>query len=303
MGAAVDHGPDQLFLFDVAVHHIAQALFLLSQGLLDELKEMGPEAAASIYSLNHMTEEQLKQYDELWKKREELAQSQAVKDNSGLLDTTNSEIKKAQEEAQEKLNDLNKTYQEQLKTIDEGISGNLASIANKAGQIGEDAMYKLISQMGSTWTALDTSGKALQPIISGVDTSLGEIPEETGKIGSEAIDSLLEELTNQDKIQKSLQSVKDMITADLDLSGLSSLTAAGSMKLQEQLSINQPEISIDTSGIDNSIAGISGAVASAVVQSMSGMGIYINEDELVGKITPAIESNLAMSSIRKNGRR
>ena len=35
MGAAVDHGPDQLFLFDVAVHHIAQALFLLSQGLLD----------------------------------------------------------------------------------------------------------------------------------------------------------------------------------------------------------------------------------------------------------------------------
>lgn len=275
----------------------------ISQGLLDELKEMGPEAAASIYSLNHMTEEQLKQYDELWKKREELAQSQAVKDNSGLLDSTNQDIDKLQKEAQEKLNDLNKTYQEQLKSIDEGISGNLASIANKAGQIGEDAMYQLISQMGSTWTALDTSGNALQPIISGVDTSLGQITEETGKIGSEAIDSLLDELTNQDKIQKSLQSVKDMIAAELDLSGLSSLTAAGSMKLQEQLSINQPEISIDTSGINSSIAGISGAVASAVVQSMSSMGVYIDEDTLVGKITPAIESNLAMSSIRKNGRR
>lgn len=275
----------------------------ISQGLLDELKEMGPEAAASIYSLNHMTEEQLQQYDELWKKREELAQSQAVKDNSGLLDTTNKDIDKLQKDAQKKLNELNKTYQEQLKSIDEGISGNLASIANKAGQIGEDAMYKLISQMGNTWTALDTSGKALQPIISGVDTSLGQIPEETGKIGQEAIDSLLEELTNQDKIQKSLQSVKDMIATDLDLSGLSSLTAAGSMKLQEQLSINQPEISIDTSSINSSIAGISGAVASAVVQSMSGMGIYIDEDKLVGQITPAIESNLAMSSIRKNGRR
>lgn len=275
----------------------------ISKGLLDELKEMGPEAAASIYSLNHMTEEQLAQYDELWKKREELAQSQAVKDNSGLLDSTNQDIDKLQKEAQTKLDELNKTYQEQLKTIDEGISGNLASIANKAGQIGEDAMYKLISQMGNTWTALDTSGKALQPIVSGVDTSLGQITEETGKIGSEAIDSLLEELTNQDKIQKSLQSVKDMIAADLDLSGLFSLTAAGSMKLQEQLSINQPEISIDTSGINNSIAGISGAVASAVVQSMQNMGIYIDEDTLVGKITPAIESNLAMSSIRKNGRR
>ena len=41
----------------------------LSEGLLQELKDAGPEAAANIYSLNQMTAEQLDEFNKLWEEK------------------------------------------------------------------------------------------------------------------------------------------------------------------------------------------------------------------------------------------
>ena len=78
----------------------------LSEGLLEELREMGPDAAASIYSLNQMTEEQLKRYDDLWNQKMELAGSQAVKENEELRTETLSQIEKLKADARNELADL-----------------------------------------------------------------------------------------------------------------------------------------------------------------------------------------------------
>lgn len=271
----------------------------ISAGLLEELKNMGPEAAASIYSLNQMTEEQLKQYDELWKQRDALAQSQAVKDNSGLLDSTNQQISQAKKDADLEKEYLNVDYWNKLQEMQQGISGTLEYLANNAGNMGEETMYRYIQGMESQWTALEGSGKTLE-FKNDITSGLNEVPEAAGRIGSDAIDRLLEELTNQDKIQKSLQSVTDMITADF--SGLGALTGSGAQKISAQMSVQAPSVTVDTAGLNNSISGMAGAVASAVVSALSNMGIYINSDVLVGQITPQVENSIAMGTVKRNGR-
>lgn len=51
----------------------------LSEGLLQELKDAGPEATANIYSLNQMTAEQLDEFNKLWEEKQEIADRQAKK--------------------------------------------------------------------------------------------------------------------------------------------------------------------------------------------------------------------------------
>lgn len=273
----------------------------ISSGLLDELRDMGPEAAASIYSLNQMTEEQLKQYDALWQQRDALAQNQAVKDNSGLLDDTNRQIGQLKNDAKADLDTLNREYQTKLQEIQTGISGTLEYLANNAGNMGEETMYRYIQGMESQWTALEGSGETLK-LKNNITSGMSDVPEAAGRIGSDALDALLNELTNQEKIQKSLQSVTDMITADL--SGLGALTGSGAQRLstQMQMSAQSPVVNIDTSGINSSLSGMAGAVASAVVSALSGMGIYIDSDVLVGQISPQVESSIAMGSVKRSGR-
>ena len=110
----------------------------------DELKEMGPDAAASIYSLNHMTEEQLKEYEKLWTQKNELAESQAVKDNEDLRIDTNEQIKNLRLDAQAELNALNAEYRAALSELNTGMTSDLAKLLDKAGKIGEDAVSGLI---------------------------------------------------------------------------------------------------------------------------------------------------------------
>lgn len=273
----------------------------ISSGLLDELRDMGPEAAASIYSLNQMTEEQLKQYDALWQQRDALAQNQAVKDNSGLLDSTNQQIKDLRATAQAELNNLMLDLRQQLNDIGQDISSWLYALANNAGTMTEDELNRIFGSRGESSWAVPSTDRTID-LSNRITIDWDTIPEEAGRIGSDALDSLLNELTNQEKIQKSLQSVTDMITADL--SGLGALTGSGAQRLstQMQMSVQSPIVNIDTSGINSSLSGMAGTVASAVVSALSGMGIYIDSDVLVGQISPQIESNIAMGSVKRSGR-
>ena len=271
----------------------------ISSGLLEELKNMGPEAAASIYSLNQMTEEQLKQYDALWQKRDALAQNQAVKDNSGLLDSTNEQIKSLRSTAQVELDNLVKDLRNQLDNIGQDINNWLYILASNAGNLTEDKLAEIMGSFGEGGWATPSTDRNID-LSNKITINWDGITEEAGQIGSDALDALLNELTNQDKIQRSLQSVTDMITADL--SGLGALTGSGAQRISAQMSAQSQPVSIDTSGLNSSISGMAGAVASAVVSALSNMGIYINSDVLVGQIAPQVENSIAMGTVKRNGR-
>lgn len=117
----------------------------LSEGLLQELKDAGPEAAANIYSLNQMTAEQLDEFNKLWEEKQEIADRQAKKDTQATRDAIDQQISDTRKDYKKQLDDLAAENASAVAKLNEGLSTGLKSLVEQAGQIGEDIVGSLIA--------------------------------------------------------------------------------------------------------------------------------------------------------------
>ena len=192
----------------------------LSSELMDELKSMGPDAAASIYSLNQMTAEQLDEYNKLWEQKNALAESQAVKDNEQLRIDSNNQITQLRLDAQAELNSLNAEYRAALQELNTGISSDLANLVNQAKTIGEDAVSGLIAGIGKAANSVETYNSTTQ-VVNTVSAQLSALKQEGDVIGKKTLDGLLGGLQNQEKIriasQNVIQSIKRAMEEEAEI--------------------------------------------------------------------------------------
>ena len=187
----------------------------LSEELMDELKEMGPDAAASIYSLNHMTAEQLDEYQKMWQQKNELAQSQAVKDNEKLREETNKQITDLRLEAQSALNALNADYRAELAELNTGMSKELGNLIGRAGSIGEGAVSSLIAGIGKQTNSVELY-QSTAKVVDTISAQLSALPPQGKMIGKNTLDGLLEALTNEKKIRKASKKVVRSIKREIE---------------------------------------------------------------------------------------
>lgn len=132
----------------------------LSEGLLQELKEAGPEAAANIYSLNQMTAEQLDEFNKLWEQKQAIADRQAKKDTQATRDAIDQQISDTRKDYKKQLDDLATENASAVAKLNEGLSTGLKSLVEQAGQIGEDIVGSLIAgiqKAGTGGTLLDVN--------------------------------------------------------------------------------------------------------------------------------------------------
>ena len=143
----------------------------LSDGLLQELKDAGPEAAANIYSLNKMTADQLDEFNKLWEEKQNIAQRQAEKDTKATWDSIDQQIQELKNAEKKELEDLQKEYDKAIADLDAGLSTGLESLVKQAGSIGEDIVGNLIAGIQRAGTA-------------GVPLSLNVLPTGGGTSGT-----------------------------------------------------------------------------------------------------------------------
>lgn len=132
----------------------------LSEGLLQELKDAGPEAAANIYSLNQMTAEQLDEFNKLWEEKQEIADRQAKKDTQATRDAIDQQISDTRKDYKKQLDDLAAENASAVAKLNEGLSTGLKSLVEQAGQIGENIVGSLIAgiqKAGTGGTLLDVN--------------------------------------------------------------------------------------------------------------------------------------------------
>ena len=132
----------------------------LSEGLLQELKDAGPEAAANIYSLNQMTEEQLDEFNKLWEQKQAIADQQAKKDTQATRDAIDEQINDTKKEYKKQLDELTTENASAVAKLNEGLSTGLKSLVEQAGQIGEEIVGNLIAgiqRAGTGGTLLDVN--------------------------------------------------------------------------------------------------------------------------------------------------
>lgn len=134
----------------------------LDKGLLSELEQMGPSAAAEIAALNTLSDEQLTQYTNLWKEKSELARVQAVQALEGMRLDTEKQIN----ELQRKTVDQLRIYQSEWQSSMRKVKGDTKNELKEMPDIGKFAVTGLINGMLSQQGALQSASQSLADVVS-----------------------------------------------------------------------------------------------------------------------------------------
>ncbi|PIC65332.1 hypothetical protein CSV79_01540 [Sporosarcina sp. P13] len=109
----------------------------IDDGLLEELRAMGPKAAGEIAALNKLTDEQLTEYSDLYREKQALARQQAEKELIGMKQDTADQISSLRKVANEKLDEVKSDWQKRIQEITSVTSDKLKeleTIGREAGQ-------------------------------------------------------------------------------------------------------------------------------------------------------------------------
>lgn len=275
----------------------------ISTDLYDYLLNEGPDAAANIYSLANATDEQLAEYQKLFNQKNELAQSQALKDNEGLLKETNDNISQLQKDAQKELDALNEEYRNSISDLTEIISSDLRNLISKASQTGEDAVDGLISGIDKKADSVDMYNSTTK-VVKNVTSSLQALEEEGSKIGSGMLENILSQLQDASKIdtaaQKAVESVKYAIEKAMT-DEYSNLSYAGIAKLNRLLE-SEPQqntvVNVDNSGMVSAMQGMVSQIQS-IVEKIQNMQVVMYPDAVVGELQEKMSQENATVSVRK----
>lgn len=142
----------------------------IDEGLLAELREMGPNALAEIVALNSMTDSQLTQYSELYRTKSKWAREVAEKEHIGMKNDTEKQIKGLRDNSNKQLDTLQREWNAKIKSITTDTSTQLSSLE----QIGMDAGNGLLKGLSSTSNAikskaLDIANSVKRTIQSALD--------------------------------------------------------------------------------------------------------------------------------------
>lgn len=172
----------------------------LSDAVMEELKEMGPAASASIHALNDLTDAELEEYNNLYAKRDELAASQAAKDTERLRAESEAKIQQIKADAQAQIDTYKKEYDVAYAEITKSIDSSLRSLANKATTLGESATISMVKKIGETAAKKSTKQevkKSAEKIASGFEG----LPKEGKKIGRDTLQGILDGLMDGKRIK------------------------------------------------------------------------------------------------------
>lgn len=157
-----------------------------SEAVLEQIKAMGPEAAASIHSLTEMSETEIAEYNELWKEKMAMAEEQAEKENESLRKETETKIKEINAAADAQIAAYTAEFEKSSAKLQEAISAPLRELAKKATTLGEEATLKLASGInGQTGNTAVT--QAAQTVNNAVTSKLSEMTTTAKEIGKNTL--------------------------------------------------------------------------------------------------------------------
>ena len=121
----------------------------IDEGLLKELRDMGPSAASEIKALTTLSNLELIEYSNIWKARSELARTQAMGELEGMKNDTADQIKQLRSDAAKQLEEYRKEWLSEIQKIRFGTEEEFVGLDDKMETIGEKAMKGLKDGLNS----------------------------------------------------------------------------------------------------------------------------------------------------------
>lgn len=139
----------------------------VDDGLIAELEQMGPKAAAEIAALNSLTDTELNEYQWLWKTKNQLAREQAVEELEGLKNETVLKIQELNREAEIELNNLQMQFETRIRAIRSGTKKEFNALTADMPKIGNEIINGLIKGMDSMKGKLQSKANEIANSVSG----------------------------------------------------------------------------------------------------------------------------------------
>jgi tape measure domain-containing protein len=121
----------------------------IDEGLLAELKEMGPKAADEIAALTTLSDSELTQYVALWKEKNSLARAEARTELEGLRAETQEKIAELRMNSAEQLSQYYQEWQTTSQKIKDDTTKELQTLVDNATKIGGEMIVKLAAAISS----------------------------------------------------------------------------------------------------------------------------------------------------------
>jgi len=133
----------------------------IDEGLLEELREMGPKAAAEIAALNALSDKQLGEYASLWREKSNLARSQAINELGGMRQDTAKQIEELRLQSNIQLEQLKNEWTAKITEIRYGTKNEFNPMTSDLNQIGKNSMKGIIAGLESMEGALLSKARSI----------------------------------------------------------------------------------------------------------------------------------------------
>jgi phage-related protein len=179
----------------------------IDEGLLQELRDMGPKAVDEISALNSLSDEELQQYVALWREKNALAKTQAINELEGmrletqtkiqqLRLTANTELEKVKTDYINKITELRTQANVELEKVKTDYTNKIAQLrAQAAAELEQHknewlTKVKEISEGTKTElnlmsASMEEIGKnSMQGLIQGLDSMIGPLRQKAQEIAN-----------------------------------------------------------------------------------------------------------------------
>lgn len=171
----------------------------IDEGLLEELRQMGPSAASEIAALTKMSSIELSEYSNIWRATNELARHEAVGELAGMREDIDGQIAELHKKSKEQLDEYKDEWLKQMREIREGTPEEFDGLDATMESIGEDAMKGLLKGLKEMEGPLVDQAKSIAKSVSNtigqvLGASIGN--SDISGLGSKAGNAVKNAMTN-----------------------------------------------------------------------------------------------------------
>jgi phage-related protein len=157
----------------------------IDEGLLQELRDMGPKAVDEIAALNSLSDTELQQYVQLWREKNALAKTQAVNELEGMRQQTQAKIQQLRATASVELEQVKIEYTNKIAELRAQANAELEQHKNewiaKVKEITEGTKTELNLMTASM---ADIGKNSMQGLIDGLNSMMGPLKQKAQEIAS-----------------------------------------------------------------------------------------------------------------------
>jgi phage-related protein len=182
----------------------------LSEGLLKELQDMGPQAADEIAALTTLSDVELQQYTNLWAEKHRLASEEATRELEGLKNETQTKIQQLRQAARAELALLKVEYNNEIKELTKVANAEIAKHKVEFETEVKNlraAAKKELSEMKTEWIA------KIKEITGETKKEFDVMNADMNAIGKDTVKGLMAGMKDMEPaLKKQAQDLADAIT-------------------------------------------------------------------------------------------